>query len=130
MTRRRSSFETTLWGITNLCQIVMNIFLRRENEREQRSLNEWRALKIRQDIAISRTRQAVLTTNANIHIRRSEHRIEQDVRQVEVKDLQIELQKLKIMELKRKLGLTDDEFAALGYEDPNPYLDQNGVKKR
>lgn len=130
MTRRKSSLSALLWAGANLCNIFLGISNRIWAEQQRAELDRLRAAKIVQDIAISRTRQDVLTTNKNIHVRRSEHKIEQDVRKVELDDLQIELQKLKVLELAKKLGVTVSDFEAGNYEDPDRYCQENGIKKR
>lgn len=119
-----------LLGISNLCQIVMNIYLRRTNEAERRTLNAWRALKIQQDIRSSQTRQQAVTLNSNIKVRRFEAQNSQDNNKVVIQDLQIEMQKLKIMELQKKLGISTSDFLALDYTDPEQYCKDNGIKKR
>jgi len=108
----------------------MNIYLRRTNEAERRTLNAWRALKIQQDIRSSQTRQQAVTLNSNIKVRRFEAQNSQDNNKVVIQDLQIEMQKLKIMELQKKLGISTSDFLALDYTDPEQYCKDNGIKKR
>ena len=126
MTRRNTSITSTLWAFSNLCNIFMKIFIRRETEAERYSLNAWRKAKIAQDIRISRTREDALKVTTGIHVRRWESQNASDNNKVMLQDLNIEVQKLKIMELRRKLGLTDEEFRALGY-DINDYADSAGL---
>lgn len=112
---RKNHTAAGLWAIVNLMQITLNITHRRLSEAERMSLTQMRKAKLVQDISISRTRQEVLTTNLNINVRRSSHKIEQDIREVELDDLKIEMQKLKVLEMRKKLGITDSEFEALSY---------------
>ena len=130
MTRKKASATEGLWAIANLCNIFLGIADRTWSAQERADLDKVRKAKILQDISISRTRQQILTTNANIHVRRSAHKIEQDARDVELRDLKIELQRLKIMEKCRELGITQEQFEAEAYEDPNLYCDHNGIKRR
>lgn len=103
-------------GIAALCQILMKIFLRRAAEAQRADLADVRRAKIVQDIAISRTRQQVMTTNTAIHVRRSEPKIDQDHLKVDELNGKIELQRLKILELEKKLGISHgDQFEADNY---------------
>lgn len=124
---RKNNTAAGLWAIVNLMQITLNITHRRLSEAERMSLTQMRKAKLAQDISISRTRQQALTTNLNINVRRSSHKVEQDVRNVELADLQIEMQKLKILEMQKKLGITTSEFEVAGYSLDN-YTAPNMVK--
>ena len=130
MTRRKSSATNVLWAFANLCNIFLGITDRTWSAAERAKLDQLRAAKIVQDISISKTRQEVLTTNKNIHVRRSEHVIEQDVRKVEIADLKIELQRLKVLELAKKLGISEEQITAQNYEDPEEYCKKNGIRRR
>ncbi len=130
MTRRKSSFTNVLFAFANLCNIFLGITDRTWSAQQRAELDRLRAAKVVQDISISKTRQEVLTTNKAIHVRRSAHIIEQDVRKVELADLKIELQRLKVLELAKKLGISEDIINAQNYDDPDEYCKQNGIKRR
>lgn len=127
-TKRKREFPAGLWAFAGFLQIILHIGLRRITEQELASLNEVRKAKILQDINISRARQQVLNVNSQIHVRRSTHRVEQDIRQVELKDLQIEIRKLKVLEMQRKLGLNAAEFETVGYNNDD-FADANGLQR-
>lgn len=128
MNTKRNQQAAGLWAVANFLQIVLNIGLRRITEQDQASLNQVRKAKIVQDISISRTRQQVLSINSQIHVRRSTHKVESDIRNVELADLKIEIQRLKVLELQKKLGLNTQEFAAVGY-NTNDFADANGLQR-
>jgi hypothetical protein len=110
----------------------MNVFLkiadRRMTEAERMTLNTMRKAKIAQDIQISRSRQKAVELNTHIRVARWEATNAQDNNKVVLQDLNIELQKLKVMKMRRELGITDDEFEALGY-DLNDFADSAGIQR-
>lgn len=106
--KNKSVFLAGLKVVTTFVGIVEKY----QNESKRYTLNELRKAKLAQEINISRVRQQVLLTNLQINVRRSTHKIEQDMRKVELQDYQIEMQKLKVMEMQKKLGITTDEFSA------------------
>lgn len=130
MSRRKSSLTNVLLATARLCNIFLGVTDRVWSAQQRAELDRLRAAKVVQDISISKTRQEVLTTNKNIQVRRAAHIVEKDIRNVEIADLKIELQRLKVLELSRKLGINVADFEAAGYEDPNEYCDRNGIRKR
>lgn len=128
---KRYGFTYALNGIANLCQIVMKIGLRRIQEAQRADLGDVRRAKIVEDTKLVRLRQQALTTNTAIHVRRSEPKIDQEHVKIDELNLKIELQKLKILELQRKLGIPDDgqpTFEAANYSLED-HADQAGLQR-